>query len=175
MMRTDVMSCPLSMAASLSIRRVATSCFVRCSQLSRPAAETSCTVFWSPPKTPRSALTSLATIRSQPFFFSLSRALATRFSVSAANPTTSFGRLAACLGNRHAEYPDFRRVAAMASRFASFLIFCRRLLRHPPVGDGGREDGDVAGELPLAGCQHFNGTGHRDHLHAGRNGKIHRA
>ena len=75
--------------ASCAIKRCATSCFDRSPQLSTPDAETSCTVFLSPPKTPRSLLTSLATMRSQPFFFSLSRALSTRFSVSAAKPTTA--------------------------------------------------------------------------------------
>ena len=60
---------------------------------STPLAVTRCTVLTSPPITPLSDDTSLATIQSQPLRLSLSLALATRFSVSAAKPMTSRGRL----------------------------------------------------------------------------------
>ena len=61
-------------------------------QSSTPSALIRCTVLRSPPKVPEAVDTSLATIQSQPLRVRLSIALATRFSVSAAKPTTSTGR-----------------------------------------------------------------------------------
>src|ERR671912_1531504 len=72
--------------------RMATSPLARVGQSSTPEALIRCTVLRSPPNVPTAADTSLATIQSQPLRWRLSMALATRFSVSAAKPTTSAGR-----------------------------------------------------------------------------------
>src|SRR5690606_28593669 len=61
------------------------------SQRSVASLETSSTVFSAPPITP-GWVTSLATIQSQPLRASLARAWASTSLVSAAKPTTSFGR-----------------------------------------------------------------------------------
>src|SRR5205085_1975614 len=85
---------PVSAAAIRAISARATSSFVCGGQDSTPPAVTRCTLLRSPPKVPVAGETSLATIQSQPLRASLSLALATRSSVSAAKPITSRGRAA---------------------------------------------------------------------------------
>src|SRR5579883_708236 len=75
---------PASCMATRSFDRVGQSC--------TPSAVIRCTVLRSPPNVPVAGETSLATIQSQPLRVRFSIALATRFSVSAAKPTTSVGR-----------------------------------------------------------------------------------
>src|SRR6185312_7479566 len=84
-------------AATASISVVATASFDCGGQASTPDARTNVMVFVSPPMMPVEGETSLASIQSQPLRASLSRALASTFSVSAAKPITSGGRpLARC-------------------------------------------------------------------------------
>src|SRR5580700_3481302 len=75
-----------------SASRAATSCLVIAGQSSTPDASTRWIVLLSPPNVPVPGDTSLARIQSQPFLRRLAVALATTFSVSAANPMTSVGR-----------------------------------------------------------------------------------
>ena len=63
-------------------------------QLDTPEVVTIWTSFSAPPKTPEPSATLLATIRSHPLRLSLRLAFSMTFSVSAANPTTSLGRVA---------------------------------------------------------------------------------
>src|SRR5436190_2355542 len=92
---------PASCMATRSFDRVGQSC--------TPCAVMRWTVLRSPPKVPEAGETSLATIQSQPLRVRFSMALATRFSVSAAKPTTSAGRFG----------PGLLRVARMSGLGAS--------------------------------------------------------
>ena len=80
------------MAAIRCTSLTATSALVIRGHASAPSADTTVTVLSPPPMMPVSGRTSLATIRSQRFFASFFRALATTSSVSAAKPTTTRGR-----------------------------------------------------------------------------------
>ena len=84
---------PPTMAPRRSTSFFATSVFDRVGQVSTSEAVTRCTLLLSPPITPVSVETSLATMRSQPFFASFCFACSITFSVSAAKPTMSGGRL----------------------------------------------------------------------------------
>src|SRR5690606_6949657 len=74
-------------------RRSATACLGRSGQSSWPAPVMRCTVLRSPPITPVAGETSFATIQSQRLRARFDCACSITFSVSAAKPTTSGGRL----------------------------------------------------------------------------------
>src|ERR1700737_4061392 len=81
------------------------------------------TVLRSPPITPDAGETSLATIQSQPLRASLALALSIRFSVSAANPITSHGRLS-CNFAIVARISGFSTSCSGSMPAAVFLSFC---------------------------------------------------
>ena len=88
-------------------------------------------------------------MRSQPFFFSFSPALSTRFSFPRQSPHDC-GRASRALGDGLQDVGVFHQLERRKAASA-FLDLLSCVLRHAPVGNGGREDGDVAGELLLAG------------------------
>src|SRR3569623_2910452 len=114
----------MSAAATRSISVVATASFDCGSQLSTPDALTSWIVLVSPPMMPAAGETSLARIQSQPLRASLACALATTFSVSAAKPMTSDGRivLRCAMVERMSGFSVSASSGVVAPGF--FLIFC---------------------------------------------------
>ena len=105
---------------------------------------------------------------------SLSRALSTTFSVSAAKPTTIAGRLS-CAWRWSPGCPGSRPGRASAGRPLALLDLLVRRIGDAPVGDGGGEDGDVAGQLLFAGVSICTARFDRHHLHARRHRQDDRA
>jgi hypothetical protein len=117
-------------------------------QDSTPDAVMRCTALSSPPIAPPSAETSFATIQSQPLRFSFALACSITFSVSAAKPTTSFGRFASSLATvaRMSGFlgqRQFRRSACVLLQ----LLLARR--GDAPVRDRGGEHADVGRQRGL--------------------------
>ena len=125
----------------------------------------------SPPMMPVSGETSLATIQSAPLALRFGLACSITFSVSAAKPMTSGGRLPGALGGDGLEDVGVLDQLEPAARaLAPFLIFSRGLGGDAPVGHGGGEDGDVGRQRRAHGLQHLARGLDADDLDAGRIG-----
>ena len=115
-----------------------------------------CTVLSSPPMTPASGDTSLATIQSAPFVFSLAPALSRRSSVSAAKPITSRGRSVAWRPTV-ARMSGFSVSASGGGPAGAVLLdlASRSRVAGAPVGDRGGHDRDVGRQRRLDRGQHL--------------------
>ncbi len=97
------------------------------------------------------------------------------FSVSAAKPITSGGRLPGRSAAMVLRMSGFSTSSSLGEALAPFLIFSLASRRHAPVGDGGGEDGDVGRQRRAHGLQHLARGLDAHHLHAGRIGQVGRA
>ncbi len=112
----------------------------------RHCAEMRCTVLRLPPMTPLSGETSLATIQSQPLDLRFFLAYSMTCSVSAAKPMTSarpHARLLVRDGLQDVGVLD--QLELRRFRLGVFLDFFVGGIGDAPVGDGGREDPESAG------------------------------
>ncbi len=123
----------------------------------------------SPPMTPVSGDTSLATIQSQPLDLRFFLACSSTCSVSAAKPIINGGRL-----------PGFRcaivfRISAFSTRsslgvacFSVFFIFSSALRATRQSATAAANTPTSAGSAPLNRCQHLSRTRHPHHINTER-------
>ena len=125
-------------------------------RLRRPMLDAVAVTRWmvllSPPMTPVSGDTSLATIQSQPLRASFSLACSMTCSVSAAKPITSCGRFDLRCATV-ARMSGFSTSESSGAPLPVFLIFSR-LFVASPVGDRGGEHRDVGGQRRFDRRQH---------------------
>src|SRR3984957_19657080 len=120
--------------------------------ISAPSRVSKWTVLRSPPITPDAGETSLATIQSQPLRASFALALSIRFSVSAANPITSFGRA-----------PGSFEIVARISGFSTscsggmsaevFFSFCSPALATRQSATAAAKIGTTSGKAVYDSCE----------------------
>ena len=165
---------PVSAVAMRATSAVATSSLPIAGHDSTPSRVTMCTVLRSPPITPLAGDTSLATIQSHPLRVSLDCALAIRFSVSAAKPTTRRGRRSVQFRDGRQQVGIFHQRQRSAIAPACFLIFCVAGAGDAPVGNGRSEDRAIGGKRRLHLRKHVAGAFHARDVDARRIGKIDR-
>ena len=156
-------------------RRRATSAFDSRGQRSTPLAGDQQHLVLVAAHDRRPALTSLATIQSQPLRASLARAWASRSSVSAAKPTTSCGRCGPRRRERGQDVGVLDQPSVGRAVLALLQLDAERLVG-APVGHGGDADGGVGrqggpGRRPASRARSPHRPGARPAAPAGRWGR----